>query len=186
MKGTYFMAIFRDLPISRKFSYSFGGVCLLCSLLGVSSLIGFIKMRASVSDMVMNCIPSTRTLGDIRYAFATIRRSDSALLTCDTSDCNKRYLDKRSKYIAVYNEDMEKYAPLVSYPGERELYDTIRNNAATFLQLSDQYVQLIAAGKNEEARVLQLGPEMKKRPRSISKCNKSIWDDVAWGIVTSS
>jgi methyl-accepting chemotaxis protein len=161
-KEAHAMRLFRDLRISRKFGYSFGGVCLLCLLLGVSSVIGFMKMRASVSDMVNNCIPSTRTLGEIRYAFATIRRSDSALLTCDTGECRQRYLDKRSQYIAVYNEAMEKYASLVSHPGERELYETIRTNAATFLQLSDQYVKLVAAGKIEDARDLQLGPEMKK------------------------
>jgi methyl-accepting chemotaxis protein len=156
------MRVFRDLRISRKFGYSFGGVCLLCALLGVSSVIGFMKMRSSVNRIVENCIPSTRTLGDIRYAFATIRRSDSALLTCDTSDCKQRYLDKRSQYITVYNEDMGKYASLVSNPVERELYETIRQNSATFLQLSDQYVKLVAAGRTEEAKVLQLGPEMKK------------------------
>jgi methyl-accepting chemotaxis protein len=170
------MRVFRDLRISLKFGYSFGGVCLLCSVLGISSLIGFIKMRASVNDMVNSCIPSTRTLGDIRYAFATIRRSDSALLTCDSSDCSQRYMDKRQKYIAVYNEDMEKYAPLVSYPGERELYETIRKNAATFLQLSDQYVKLVTAGKIEDAKVLQLGPEMKK---SFNAASDAVDADVA-------
>ena len=57
------MAIFRDLPISRKFACSFGVVCLICALLGTSSLIGFIKMRDSVNDMVTNCIPSTEHWG---------------------------------------------------------------------------------------------------------------------------
>jgi methyl-accepting chemotaxis protein len=117
-----------------------------------------------------------RVLGEIRYAVVTIRRSDSALLTCDTSECKQRYLDKRSQYIAVYNEAMEKYAPLISYPGERELYETIRKNAATFLQLSDQYVKLVAAGKIEDARTLQLGPEMKK---SFNVASDAVDADVA-------
>jgi len=156
------MSALRDLRISRKFGYAFGAVCLLCALLGVSSLIGYVRMRSSVNEIVKNCMPSMKSLGDIRYAFATIRRSDSALLTCDTIECNQRYLEKRKKYIAVYNEAMENYAPLVSYPGEQELYETIRKNAATFLQLSDRYVELVGAGKTEDAKVLQLGPEMKK------------------------
>jgi methyl-accepting chemotaxis protein len=119
-------------------------------------------MRSSVDEIAKNRMPSIMALGDIRYALATIRRSDSALLTCDTSDCNRRYMDKRQKYIAVYNDAMEKYAPLISYPGEREFYETIHQNGETFLQLSDRYVALVSAGKSDEAKVLQLGPEMKK------------------------
>ena len=97
-------------------------------------------------------------------------------MTCDSSECNQRYLEKRQKYIAIYNEDMGKYAPLVSYPGEQDLFDTIRKNAAIFLQLSDQYVKLVAAGKIEDAKVMQLGPEMKK---SFNTASDAVDADVA-------
>jgi methyl-accepting chemotaxis protein len=155
------MSLLRDLRISRKFGYAFGAVCLLCALSGAASLIGFLKINTSVDDIVNNAMPSINALGDIRYSLATIRRSDSALLTCNSNECNQRYLSKRQKYIAVFNKAMDKYAPMVSYPGERELYETVHQNAVTYLQLSDRGKELVLAGKIEDAKTLQLGTEMK-------------------------
>jgi methyl-accepting chemotaxis protein len=162
------MSALRDLRVSLKFSYAFGAVCLLCAFLGATSLIGFFKMRSSVNNLVKNSIPSMRTLGDIRYAIGTIRRTDFALLTCNTSECNQDFREKRQKYIAIYNEDMAKYAPMVASPDEKELYETIRSNAATFLQMSDQYVELVSSGKIDEARAIQVGSEMRKAYNAAS------------------
>jgi methyl-accepting chemotaxis protein len=155
------MSALRDLRISLKFGYAFGAVCLLCALLGAASIGGFIRVSSAVNAIVKDDMPSMKALGEIRYALATIRRSDSALLTCDSSDCNKRYLEKREKYIAVYNTSIEKYAAMSLSSDERELYEAIRKNTATFLQLSNQFKDLVIAGKLEDAKVLQLGKETK-------------------------
>ena len=150
------MPTFRNLCISRKFSYSFGGVCLLCALLGAASLIGFFKVRSAVNDIVTRSMTSVRTLGDIRYSVATIRRTDALLLLCDTSACTERLTIKRKNYIASYNKAIEQYAFLVAHPDERELYEAIQQNATAYIALSDQSRQLGEGGKVEEASKLLL------------------------------
>jgi methyl-accepting chemotaxis protein len=150
------MPALRDLRISHKFSYAFGGVCLLCALLGAVSLSGFIKLRAAIGNIVDTTMPSIQVLGDIRYEVSTIRRTDALLLLCDSEACTQRLTPKRLNYIASYSSSMEKYAPMVSSPGERELYESIRQNAAAYIELSDQSRHLAESGKMQEASHLLL------------------------------
>ena len=156
------MAILQDLRISRKFSYSFGAVCLLGALLGTVALIGFIRMNRVVGDMVNTSMPSMKELGAIRYWVGSIRRTDALLILCDSSDCTKHYEEKRDTAITNFNTAMDKYGALVSYPGERELYETIRQNAAAYVVISNQGDALTRAGKPAEASHVLLSTDAKK------------------------
>jgi methyl-accepting chemotaxis protein len=156
------MSTFRNLRISRKFTYAFGAACLLCALLGAVSLAGLFKVSSAINNIVANSIPSMKVLGSIRYSLATIRRSDALLLLCDSSACTTRLAVKRKNYIASYNQVIEQYASKVSYPGERELYETIRQNAAAYIALSEQSRNLADAGKTSDAsRILLAGDAVK-------------------------
>jgi methyl-accepting chemotaxis protein len=153
---------FRNLRISRKFSVAFGAVCLLCALLGAASLTGLFKVRSAINNIVDKSAPSMKVLGSIRYSVATIRRSDALLLLCDTSACTTRLAAKRKTYIASYERGIQDYASMVSYPGEREIFETIRQNAAAYIALSEQSRKLADSGKIEDAsRMLLTGDAVK-------------------------
>ena len=124
------MSSLRDLRLSRKFNYAFAGVCLACALLGVASIAGFLKIGTAVNDIVVNSMPSMKVLGNIRYSVATIRRSDALLLLCKESSCTQRLTTKRRNYIAAYNAAIDEYSHRDFYPGEKELYEAIRENGA--------------------------------------------------------
>jgi methyl-accepting chemotaxis protein len=153
------MSAIRDLRISHKFFYAFGLVCLACALLGTASVVGSLRVNSAVNQIVISTVPSMKVLGDIRFSLATIRRTESLLLLCDTSDCEQHYLAKRAAAIDAYNAEMDKYAPMVSYPGERELYDTIRQNGSTYLALSDRANAAFKAGNKADASKVLLVPE---------------------------
>jgi methyl-accepting chemotaxis protein len=158
----------RDLRISRKFGYAFGLVCVLCALLGSAALFGLLKVNSAVNSIVGSSMPSMKVLGDIRYSVATIRRSDALLLLCDTSACTVRLTAKRRSYITAYNRAIEEYAPMVSYAGERELFETIRGNAATYIASSDRGRQMVEAGKIEDASHLLLGGDAVKAYNAVA------------------
>ena len=153
------MFALRDLRISRKFVLAFGAACLLCALLGAEAIVGFLKINTIVHDIVDNSMPSVKVLGEIRYSVATIRRTDALLALCDTSECSTRLANKRQSYIAAYNAAMEKYTSLISYPGERELYDSISQNATAYIAMSNQVRTLFDAGKKDDAAHLLTGAE---------------------------
>jgi methyl-accepting chemotaxis protein len=156
------MTLFRNLSISRKFICAFGAVCLLCGLLGAVAAIGILKVNSSVGVILTNSIPAMKALGNVRYSIATIRRTDSLLLLCDTDACTTRLATKRKKYLALYEKAIAEYALLVSDSAERELYKTIVLNAKAYIAFSDQSRQLADGGKPDEAsRLLLYGDAVK-------------------------
>jgi methyl-accepting chemotaxis protein len=135
---------------------------VLTTVLGIASLIGFIKINTDMNDIVSNSIPAMQVLGDIRYAVATVRRTDALMQLCDTTDCIQHYYDKRKDYTDEYKTAMDKYASMATYPGERELYESIRQNSDAYLVLSDQGNELLKAGKKQEALHILIGTDAKK------------------------
>jgi methyl-accepting chemotaxis protein len=162
------MSAIRDLRISRKFGYSFGAVCLLTAALGIASVIGFLKVNAATDNIVNNAMSSMKLLGEIRFDVAAIRRSDALLALCETSDCTQHYVKRRRDFNTAYSEAMDKYAPLISSPSEREIYDTIRQNSTAYIALSDQATQLASSGKIQDAVHLLVSPDAQKYSNAIS------------------
>jgi methyl-accepting chemotaxis protein len=150
------MPTLRNLRFSMKCTCAFGAVCLVCALLGTSSLTGLLKVNRSVNDMVDRSMSSMKVLGDIRYSLSTIRRNDALLLLCAADDCVKRLEPKRRNYIGLYNTAMERYAPLVSNARERELFEAIKSNAGIYVTMSDRSRELADSGKAQEAGQLLL------------------------------
>jgi methyl-accepting chemotaxis protein len=157
------MPAFRNLPIARKIFYAFGVVCLLTAFLGCAALFGFLKVRSAAADIVDSRMPSMTALGDIRYSISTIRRTDALLLLCDSPECTQRLTPKRAKYIASYREAMQAYEPLVTIPGERDLFEAIRSNADSYIELSDRSRQLAGGGDAAGASKLLLYGDAVKR-----------------------
>jgi len=153
------MSAIRDLRISRKFGYAFGAIFALCAVLGTSSIVGFVEMNSATKDLVQSAIPSLKILGEIRYDVATIRRTDALLQLCETAECTQHFVERHRKYVASFSTAMEQYEPLVSYPGEREFYDKIRQNTAAYIALGEDAAQLANAGKKEEAARKITSPE---------------------------
>ena len=153
------MSALRDLPISRKFGFSFAAVCLLTAALGLATVFGFMKVNSATSDIVNNSMLALRGLGDMRFYASTIRRTEGYAVLCDTSDCVQHYAEKRQASIAAYNAGMDVYAPTISYPGEKELHETMVESMTKYIGIGDQAMSLVSAGKKEEASSLLVAPD---------------------------
>lgn len=156
------MSPLRDLRISHKLRYAFGIVCLLTAVLGVASLLGFLNIKSVVEDIAGNSIPSLKTVFEVRTALSDIRRAEGYLLFCQTAECTDYYSQKRQSGLDAYRKNIEAYASLVSYPGEKELYEALRQNADAYLELDRKEQELVSAGKKTEAQQILVGPEMFK------------------------
>jgi methyl-accepting chemotaxis protein len=156
------MPTLRDLRISCKLGYAFGIVCLLTAILGVASLLGFLNIKTVVDDIVGNSIPSIKTIYSIRTALSDIRRAEGYLLFCQDNECTQYYSQKRQSALDSYNKNIETYASMISYPGERELYEAMRRNIENYLSFDSREQQLLDAGKKAEAQQILVGPDMFK------------------------
>ena len=152
----------KDMKLSQKLFYAFGAVCMLCLVLGVSALVGFIKTNSEVVDVVSNAMPSMTTLGDIRYAIASIRRTQALEANCETANCVQTYKARYDKFIDLYRTSVSKYATMVTYPGERELYEQFSGKMNDYLNATTNFGPLMEQGQREEAVKLLNDPQTRK------------------------
>jgi methyl-accepting chemotaxis protein len=156
------MPSLRDLRIAHKLRYAFGAVCFLTAILGTASLLGFLNIKTVVVDIAGNSIPSLKAVFGVRTALSDIRRAEGYLLFCQTDECTQYYSQKRLSGLESYSKNIEVYASLISYPGEKEIYEALHQNAEAYLDLDRKEHELISAGKKAEAQQLLVGPEMFK------------------------
>jgi methyl-accepting chemotaxis protein len=149
------MSAIRNLPIARKFTYAFGTVCGLCILLGVYTFMTFRGIAAKSIDTSENSFPSVLVLSDIRGFANVIRREDLDLLLCATPECSADHNAKREKTISDFQAALKLYEPMVSYPGERELYQKFSASFAQYFEISNRAGELLKTNKTGDALDLQ-------------------------------
>ena len=145
------MSAIRNIPLSRKFTIAFGLVCALCVGLGSYSFLTLRSMSAKNLDISTNAFPAVVVLADVRGATAQVRRSDQTLLLCQTDACKEKYAARRRAALEDYDRALKVYEPLVSLPGERELYQKFSSAFASYREASDRGSAALAAGKNGDA-----------------------------------
>ncbi|HEX4757471.1 MAG TPA: methyl-accepting chemotaxis protein [Terracidiphilus sp.] len=145
----------RNLPVARKFILAFGIVCSLCFVLGAYVIVVFNGIATKSANVSEKSFPSMIVLSDLRRATQNARREDLDLMLCATPACTALHTERRQKAHADYQSGIKSYEPLISYPGERELYEKFSTAFAQYLTTSDQANELMRAGKPGDALDLQ-------------------------------
>ena len=145
----------RNLPVSRKFIAAFGIVCGLCIILGIFTFITFRGIATKSADVSDNALPSLIALANISTVTHDIRREDLDLLLCQTADCTATHNENRQKAITEYKAQIKVYEPMVSYPGERELFQKFSTGWAQYQEASDRANAMLAANKIGDALDLE-------------------------------
>jgi methyl-accepting chemotaxis protein len=140
-----------NLSLSRKFTYAFGVVCTLCLIVGIYTFATFHSIAQKSEDVSVDVLPSVSTLTSARAALNTIRRDDLQLMLCQGQGCVTVTMAKRQKALDDYAAESLKYEPLISYPGERELYQKIQAALAQYKDISDRGIAFLQAGKTGQA-----------------------------------
>jgi methyl-accepting chemotaxis protein len=162
LKGSIRMSALRDLRISRKFAFSFGAICFLTLTLATTAIIGFTKVNTATDDIVNNSMLALRGLGEMRFNTATIRRTEGYAILCADSSCVQHYVTKRQATLEAYKAGKAVYAPTISYPGEKELYNAIVQNDSAYETIGNRAMELLKAGKKEDAAALLVNPETQR------------------------
>ncbi len=139
------------MPVSRKFAAAFGLICILCLTLGAVVISSIHSMTRGAADVRDNAVPSIVLLAAVHNSFDGIRRSDLSFLLCPTDACKATLEKTRADFMASYEHSLATYAPLVSYPGERELYEEFTPLASQYIELSNQAVAKAKAGNVGDA-----------------------------------
>jgi methyl-accepting chemotaxis protein len=141
----------RNLSLSRKFTYAFGVVCTLCLIIGIYTFATFYSIVQKTEDVSVDSLPSVSILTSARAALNGIRREDLQLMLCQGQGCITDTMAIRQKALDDFAAESRKYEPLISYPGERELYQKIQATFAQYKGISDRGIALLQAGQTGQA-----------------------------------
>ncbi|HTA78486.1 MAG TPA: methyl-accepting chemotaxis protein [Terracidiphilus sp.] len=145
------MSAIRNIPIARKFTLAFGLVCLLCLGSGIYTFFTLRNIAAKNEDMSSDAFPSVIALADIRSSINTVRRADLDVLLCQKPECVAKYKAMRDSALAELPPAFKIYQPLMSYPGERELFEKFNTAFNNYRETSDRGVAAAASGKPADA-----------------------------------
>jgi methyl-accepting chemotaxis protein len=146
----------RNLPIARKFIYTFGIVCALCVALGAYTLVTFRGVAAKSAEVNQNAFPAVIQLSELRAAINSERREDLDLLICTTSACVGIESQRRQKSFDDYFKAARTYESHIAYPAERDFLQKFTSAYTQYKAASDHALALIAAGKKHDATDLLL------------------------------
>jgi methyl-accepting chemotaxis protein len=168
------MSAFRNLPVARKFTAAFGTVCFLCVLLGSYTFITFRSIASKSHDVSDNSVVALIALDSVRAAAHKVRGEDLELLLCQTPTCSAEHTAKREKSLESYQTNVKAYSTTISYPGEKELYETMSSSFNSYLDASNRSIALLAAGKTGDALDLLTSDATAS---DVNKATKAIADD---------
>ncbi len=145
------MSVLSDMPVSRKFTAAFGLICVLCLVLGGVVFAAFRSVTADVIDVRDHSVPSTVLLAEVQTNFDSIRRATLAYLLCADNNCKQKQEDRLGKAITGFHSAMERDSAVVSYPGERDVYEQINANSGRYIEIDNQVVAKAKAGQVGDA-----------------------------------
>jgi methyl-accepting chemotaxis protein len=144
------MSWIRSQPISRKITYAFGIVCLLCLMLGTYNVLSFRGVAKNSAFYSRTSLPALINIGKIRVGVDKERQESLELILCQTQACTVEHTAVRAQAINQYRESLKAVEPLI-IPEEREHYEDFMRAIQQYQDLSDRGVTLLAAGKTGEA-----------------------------------
>jgi methyl-accepting chemotaxis protein len=149
------MGWFNNLKIGKKLGLGFGIVEVLMVALGMFSILQLSKVNNSTVDIATNWLPSVRTLGELKFDTAGLRRDTLNYIVA--TDKRQHYEEKLKDEIDAIAADEKKYEPMISSDEERKLYQGFRDQWDRFFDMNHRIRELAAQNKNAEALNVQQG-----------------------------
>ncbi|MBT0664727.1 MCP four helix bundle domain-containing protein [Geobacter pelophilus] len=152
---------FRNLKVSTKLITMVSVVLVLMAIMGGMALQQLSKVNASMEELGANVIPSIKQLAKINEAVGSFRRAEfQHILSTEKADMDK-YEKRMTETIVNLNKMFKEYEPLISYPGEKELYGEFKKNWDAFLIEHEKLLDLSRQNKTAEAMAFLRGNSQK-------------------------
>ena len=139
----------RSLKLNLRTNICFGVVCVLLLIQGSVTLIKVEKVYSSTVEIQTNWLPSVRLAGRIDSSFYKLRlelRRFAMDRASQRPNADQKLNEVRSQALKV----AESYAPMVSSPEEKAIYDAVMKGINTYSQEVDVLVTRSATMPIEE------------------------------------
>ena len=168
------MKWFSNMKMSKKLGLGFGIVLAMTIGLGVFSIFELSKVNATTVEIATNWLPAVRSLGELRFDAAGVRRAElNHLLATDKKESQK-YEALVTQQLGEVADDEKKCESLIATDEERRVYQEFRAAWDKYVAVLRRSLELYAENKNAEARELS-GTEGHD---AFAAATKEIEDDV--------
>ncbi|SDO99615.1 methyl-accepting chemotaxis protein [Pseudomonas arsenicoxydans] len=142
----------RNITIATRATLSFGIICLLLIILSITVSYKLNDLHTSASELQHDWLPSVKQAGKIEIA-AMRCRLDARRFVMDNDRQSEASISEMNAMRKDLAEATKSYAPYVSSPKEKEIYDRVVANVAAFQAKNDELLPL-SKTSSEEALAL--------------------------------
>ncbi|WP_032868446.1 methyl-accepting chemotaxis protein [Pseudomonas sp. PAMC 26793] len=139
----------RSLGLNLRTTLCFAVVCILLLIQGGMTLVKVDTVYSSTVEIEANWLPSIRMGGRIDSALYKLRL-ELRRFSVDSARHDQSSRDKVQSVRSELNQIAERYAPLVSSPEERILYDQVLSGIRSYNQKVDEFLALSATASTEQ------------------------------------
>ena len=168
------MQWFYDLKIGAKLVAVVSVVLVMMLFVGGLAIRQLAGVHASTVDLATNALPSVKILGKMDRDIGAFRRWEFQHIL----ETDKIGMDKWEKNMADtindLNKDFKEYEPMISYPGEKDIYAEIKKNWDSFLIVHNQLLELSQQNKKTETVSLIHGDSTKYLSATLDAIDKDI------------
>lgn len=131
----------RNIKLTTRALLSFGIICLLLVSLGVVTLVKMNTIHDSATDFKDNWLPSVRQATRIEAA-GLLYRLDARRFVMDDARSSEASIKKINQLKDNLSNATRDYAPLVSDPIEKQLFDQVSTNVSAYQNKIDELMEL--------------------------------------------
>ncbi|MBZ0106373.1 MAG: methyl-accepting chemotaxis protein, partial [Sulfuricella denitrificans] len=167
--------MFKNMKIGMRLGLGFG---LMLALLAAIAMIGIMRLsalNADIDDMVKDKYPKTLWANNINASVNVIGRAMRNMLIMDKREQVEKELGRVQDARKNIKENLDKLDATIRSDKGKELLKAIADARGAYVGGQDQFLKLIADGKQGEAKVLLL-TEVREKQNNYFKAVSNLID----------
>ncbi|MBV9774116.1 MAG: MCP four helix bundle domain-containing protein, partial [Gemmatimonadetes bacterium] len=148
---------FNDLKIRAKLLVGFGVVAAAVAVIGFVGIQDLRRINAADSEMYTNYARPLQSLGEARSRFQQIRLGLYKLAFAGTPEESRQLRERVYQHDAALDSLLRLYEPTMITPADTAVYRAVQTARAEYLPVRDHTVELLLAGRRDEAVALLRG-----------------------------
>ena len=146
--------LLRRMGLTPRAVFIFSIIVTIVFALGIAAVVQMGKLRDSEKVVEDDWMESVRQAGLISSSMLRLRLESLRGTTTSDAQLRQKVLDDFPNYRKALVDAISQYAPLVSSPEERGLYEQIRTTSDSYQQLLEKFEALFRSGDNAAALAL--------------------------------
>ncbi|MDR6232799.1 methyl-accepting chemotaxis protein [Pseudomonas oryzihabitans] len=146
--------LLRRMGLTPRAVFIFSIIVTIVFALGIAAVVQMGKLRDSEKVVEDDWMESVRQAGLISSSMLRLRLESLRGTTTSDAQLRQKVLDDFPNYRKALADAISQYAPLVSSPEERGLYEQIRTTSDSYQQLLEKFEALFRSGDNAAALAL--------------------------------